>query len=101
MSNLEDRKDTRVTVGPAALTVTTQEHGLTCPDGFFSFSDKAEKVLREAPLALRSNRIARSSSLQEANGTSTMGPRSVEMNEPRLDGRTLTSSKTSPPHPSS
>lgn len=38
----------------------------TCSDGLPSFSDKAVKVFCEAPLVFRSIRIARSSSLEEA-----------------------------------
>ena len=39
---------------------------LTCSDGLLSFSDKAEKVSREAPSVCRATRITRSSSLEEA-----------------------------------
>lgn len=37
----------------------------TWPEGLLSFSDKAEKVSREAPFVFMSMRIARSSSLMK------------------------------------
>lgn len=46
------------------ITTTKSKAGeLTCSDGLLSFSDKPEKVSREAPLVLRPMRMARSSSL--------------------------------------
>lgn len=73
VSNL--RKEKQLTVGVCFFTTDVQsyhmtstkknKHELTCPDGLLSFSDKAEKVSREAPFVFRSIRIARSSSLEE------------------------------------
>lgn len=56
-----------------------KEQQPTSSDGFLSFFDKAEKVRCEGPFAFSSIRIARSSSLGDAKGTSA-GQRRLQAN---------------------